>query len=96
MRLRENTYYKVCAQRGDTFREVKIEDTNDAEISMFLKDVLAEHLSVTNQRGVPYSVLTVHECGGIITHKILSRKVWNQSPIQVIEKIKKAIKTSGV
>lgn len=102
MRIRPDKYYVIHVQRGKEVLTVEVDETDSEEIVYLVCSTFPERLSPTKEmngkykKGLPYSMLSVTEYDKVKrqTHKLTSGRIYNLSPTQIKERLKKKLSSN--
>lgn len=100
MRVRPDKYYVVLCERKESSERIEVDECDSQELIYLVCDTLQERLNAPKdengkyKKGIPYTKLSVIEFDKRTKRNktLTSGPVYNLSPIQVKERLAKAIK----
>lgn len=103
MRVRPDKYYVILCERKNSSERIEVDDTDSQELIYLVCETLPERLSPPKdengryKKGIPHTKLSVIEFDkrNKRNKTLTSGLIYNLSPIQIKERILKAIKKNG-
>ncbi len=103
MRVRPDRYYAIICERKNSSERIEVDDTDAQKVVYLVCDILKDRFTPPKdengkfKKGVPFTKLSVVEFDkkNKRNKTLTSGVIYNYSPIQVKERLLKAIKDNG-